>query len=471
MFKTVKKYLQKDFSWIPHENPTHSYPSLTGKLLLRHEIPYEDEKVNQLIAKSILTKVTSIESYPWGHRCRRCGNTKFYLFAKLPHATCGQDCLYCRSCIQMGRVIECKPLFYGSSGFEWPVHEHPCQWDGELTIHQQKAADELVALVRTGNGEKLVWAVCGAGKTEILFPALTEALKKGKRICLATPRTDVVRELLPRLQKSFPEVNIQALYGDSPDKAGDTPFIIATTHQLLRFAHAFDVMIIDEVDAFPFHNDVSLHYASERAAKPQASTIYLTATPRKKQKRRIRSKDLPVVFIPQRFHGHPLPVPQLKLTPTLHRYLQKGELPLKILQKIVHQQQTPRQLLLFLPSIKMAEQMASYLKERNYDVQSVHAEDSQRAEKIQSFRKKEYRVLITTTILERGVTFPSVDVYVIDAGHVVFDEAALVQIAGRAGRSPDDPTGEVIFYHIGKTDEMLDAVESIRYMNKLGRKL
>ncbi|MEC3882783.1 DEAD/DEAH box helicase [Halobacillus sp. HZG1] len=471
MFKTVKKYLQKDFSWIPPENPTHSFSSLSGKLLLRHEIPYEDEKVDYLVAQSILTKVTSIETYPWGYRCRRCGNTKSYLFAKMPHATCGQTCVYCRSCIQMGRVIECESLYYGSSGFEWSVHEHPCQWDGELTRLQQKAADELVALVRTGYGEKLVWAVCGAGKTEILFPALTEALKNGKRICLATPRTDVVRELLPRLKKSFPDVNIHALYGDSPDKAGDAPFIIATTHQLLRFAHAFDVMIIDEVDAFPFHNDPSLHYASERASKPHASIIYLTATPRKKQKRRIHSKDLPAVFIPQRFHGHPLPVPQLKLTPTLHRYLQKGELPPKFLQQIVHQQQTPRQLLLFLPSIKMAEQIAEHLKERNYEVRSVHAEDSQRAEKIQAFRKKEYRVLITTTILERGVTFPSVDVYVIDAGHVVFDEAALVQISGRAGRSPDDPRGNVIFYHIGKTDEMLDAVESIRYMNKLGRKL
>ncbi|GEN54438.1 hypothetical protein HFA01_27000 [Halobacillus faecis] len=316
-----------------------------------------------------------------------------------------------------------------------------------------------------------MWAVCGAGKTEILFPSITEALEKGKRICLATPRTDVVRELLPRLQKSFPNVNIQALYGDSPDKAGNAPFIIATTHQLLRFAHAFDVMVIDEVDAFPFHNDASLHYASDRAAKPQASMIYLTATPRKKQKRRVRSKDLPVVFIPRRFHGHPLPVPQLKLTPPLHRYLQKAALPPKILQQIAHQQQTPRQLLLFLPSIKMAEQIADYLKERNYEVQSVHAEDRGRAEKILAFRKKEYRVLVTTTILERGVTFPSVDVYVIDAGHVVFDEAALVQIAGRAGRSPDDPKGNVIFYHVGKTDEMLDAVDSIHYMNRLGKKL
>ncbi|QGS69179.1 hypothetical protein CV093_15140 [Oceanobacillus sp. 143] len=81
---------------------------------------------------------------------------------------------------------------------------------------------------------------------------------------------------------------------------------------------------------------------------------------------------------------------------------------------------------------------------------------------------KELYVLITTTILERGVTFPSVDVAILDAGHVVFDEAALVQIAGRAGRSADDPTGEVIFFHDGKTEAMVQAIKSIKMMNKRG---
>src|SRR5690625_7203619 len=83
---------------------------------------------------------------------------------------------------------------------------------------------------------------------------------------------------------------------------------------------------------------------------------------------------------------------------------------------------------------------------------SVHAQDPDRENKVQLFREKKIPMLITTTILERGVTFPSVDVVVFDAGHVVFDEAALVQISGRAGRSPEDPTGEVIFFHDGKPE-------------------
>src|SRR5690625_8008674 len=78
------------------------------------------------------------------------------------------------------------------------------------------------------------------------------------------------------------------------------------------------------------------------------------------------------------------------------------------------------------------------------------------------FRENKTHILLTMTILERGVTFPAIDVAVLDAGHIVFDEAALVQIAGRAGRSHLDPTGEVVFFHDGKTNGMYDAIDSIR---------
>ena len=103
--------------------------------------------------------------------------------------------------------------------------------------------------------------------------------------------------------------------------------------------------------------------------------------------------------------------------------------------------------------------------EHTEQLATVHAEDPNRTEKVQQFRNKKLLVLITTTILERGVTFPSVDVAILAAGHTVFDEAALVQIAGRAGRSGDDPTGEVIFFHDGKTDAMVQAIHSIKKMN------
>lgn len=67
-------------------------------------------------------------------------------------------------------------------------------------------------------------------------------------------------------------------------------------------------------------------------------------------------------------------------------------------------------------------------------------------EKVQKMRKQETLILLTTTILERGVTFPHIDVAVLGAEERIFTESALVQIAGRVGRSVEAPTGDVVFF-------------------------
>lgn len=311
----------------------------------------------------------------------------------------------------------------------------------------------------------------------MLFPGITEALICGKRVCLATPRADVVKELYPRLQQAFRAVTIQALYGGSLDKAGTAQLIVTTTHQLLRYQEAFDVIIIDEIDAFPFHADPSLPYAANRAKKSESTTVYLTATPRSKQRKRIQRKQLPHVFVPLRFHGKPLPVPKAKMCFSLKRDLQNLTIPKTIINWLKNRKNPGRQLLIFTPTIMLAEKLQkpfeilllqTGLLHSAKQLQSVHAQDPDRGIKVQAFREKEIVALITTTILERGVTFPSVDVVILDAGHDVFDEAALVQIAGRAGRSPNNPTGEVILFHQGKTEAIHEAITSIKEMNKRG---
>ncbi len=44
---------------------------------------------------------------------------------------------------------------------------------------------------------------------------------------------------------------IALLHGES-EPYFRTPLVVATTHQLLKFYHAFDLLIVDEVDAFPY---------------------------------------------------------------------------------------------------------------------------------------------------------------------------------------------------------------------------
>ena len=88
--------------------------------------------------------------------------------------------------------------------------------EGSLSLGQELAAQGVIEAIKQKN--LFIWAVCGAGKTEMLFYGIEEALQKGERVCIATPRTDVVLELVPRLQEVFPSINVAALYGGSVDR-------------------------------------------------------------------------------------------------------------------------------------------------------------------------------------------------------------------------------------------------------------
>lgn len=448
-----------------------------GKLLLRHEILLEEALFERLLAAQLFKSYPSMVRKKRNNECQRCGNQHSSLFGKIPCQRCHQTHWYCRNCITMGRVLECEPLYVWMHPVSWKKYENPCAWEGKLTVHQEHAATQITLAITNLQAELLIWAVCGSGKTEMLFPGLAEALRRGKRICIAAPRVDVVRELLPRIKRAFSSVNVQALYGGSEDKEATAQLLIVTTHQLLRFKEAFDVMIIDEIDAFPYHCDPTLSFAANRAKARQNTTIYLTATPRKEQQIKMIRKKLPHIFVPIRFHGHPLPVPKMKLAFSLQKKLTNNRLPQPFISWLKERKNPQRQLLIFVPTISLAEKindMVTNILIREQIIISkekctfVHAEDRFRDDKIHRFRKRELIVLVTTTILERGVTFPSVDVAVIDAGHEVFDEAALVQIAGRAGRSVNDPTGEVVFFHDGKTEAMLQAIHAIKLMNRRG---
>lgn len=105
-------------------------------------------------------------------------------------------------------------------------------------------------------------------KTEMIFPLLQHTLDHGGRALVATPRRDVVLELAPRLAKAFPDTSLATLYGGSDERWKDAQLTLATTHQLMRFYQGFDLVIIDELDAFPYHNDPMLAHAASSSCKP-----------------------------------------------------------------------------------------------------------------------------------------------------------------------------------------------------------
>src|SRR5699024_12539591 len=96
--------------------------------------------------------------------------------------------------------------------------------------------------------------------------------------------------------------------------------------------------------------------------------------------------------------------------------------------------------------------------------------DQLRQEKVLLMRAESLDILVTSSILERGVSFKGVQVFVLGANHPVFNTAALVQIAGRAGRKIECPTGNVYFFHNGETKAIKQAIKQIKQMNDLAMK-
>ncbi|MEH7298802.1 DEAD/DEAH box helicase [Neobacillus drentensis] len=443
---------------------------LSGKQLLLEDLPIHLTDIQTHYQNGYITYRKGIERSGDKFICTRCGNKDQQKFASYPCSRCGAQCHYCRHCLMMGRISECTPLI-GWCGPEpdIPLPKNIMAWNGKLSQGQMTASNHVVEAILQ-NQEHLIWAVCGAGKTEVLFAGIEAGIKALKRICIATPRTDVVLELTPRLKAAFPELTIASLYGGSEDRHLFAPLTIATTHQLHRFYHAFDVIILDEVDAFPYTVEESLQHAAIQSRKPNSAMIYLTATPNEKWQRECRTGKRNFTTIPARFHRHPLPVPEFVWSGDWQKQLKKDKFSAIVLRWIEKRLHVGKQVLLFFPHISLMEKALNILKQINPEIEAVHAEDPERKMKVQRMRDKQIPLLLTTTILERGVTFPNIDVAVVGAEDPIFTESALVQIAGRAGRSKDHPDGVVTFFHYGKTEEMLKARKQISSMNREGKK-
>lgn len=431
---------------------------LQGKHLLLDEIPFPLLDLHSHYLNGSIHIEAGLQLKEGELTCLRCGSQQ--AFSSFSCARCKtKDCKYCRNCIVMGKVSSCSPLYSASVPFPTKKSSFSLDWKGTLSSGQREASQAVTRAIER-NEELLVWAVCGSGKTEVLFQGLEEALTQNKTICIATPRTDVVLELFPRIKKVFPSIDLSALYsGSSKDSSR---FVISTTHQLIRYKEFFDVMIIDEVDAFPYNADSSLQYAVEKSRKKHSSLIYLTATPPKSM---IRNHQWNIVRIPARFHGFPLPIPSLTWIGNWRKTIEKEKLPFILIQWIQQQVEDRKPVLLFLPSIKLIDRLTPLLNDY-VKCEGVHSEDKDRVNKVMRFRNNDLPVLLSSTILERGITIPNVSVAVIGAEDDVFTESALVQIAGRAGRSKDYPDGSVRFFHYGKTNEMIAAIRHIKDMNR-----
>ena len=367
-------------------------------------------------------------------KCKRCGNQNLNLFYVKNNK------YYCRACLSFIGDLSC--LSYKIK----PVITR-ARIDYNLSSSQKRIAKEIFLEEK----EIYVKAVCGAGKTECVFPSIEKALQQGKRVGFAIPRKEVVKEIYQRLKEVFPNVFITAVYGGhSRELNGD--IIVFTTHQSYRFENAFGLLIIDEYDAFPFKDNPVLFSFISKVCNQKR--VYLSATFSNEE-----IKDNHSVYLNKRYHYMNIPVPKLKLMIEALQY--------KFIIELCKRKKDNDVIFIFVPTIKDCDRMKRILKQANIKSLVFHSKIIDKENLFILIKKKVYQIVITTTILERGITLESLNVVVFNADHRVFDYRCLIQISGRVGRKKNSPGGYIIFLAKHNTFDIKKAISDIKESNCL----
>ena len=374
--------------------------------------------------------------------CPICGNANpIYIGIKNNHP-------YCRKCL----------TFRGKEADE-PILE-PKNADFALTYRLSKEQKELAKKLVTNykNGiNSLVKAVCGSGKTEIVLSLIKTAIKNGKTVGFACPRRDVIIELYCRFKSIFVNNKITLVYGGHTNKL-DGDLICLTTHQLFRYEKYFDLLIMDEIDAFPYKGNDTLEAFFYRALR--GNYVLLSATPSEEFIKQFKKKGGDVLELFIRFHRHPLPVPEL-ITGN------KPFLLIKLVNLVKDFVKHKKPVFVFTPTIDLCESVFNllhlFIKCGSY----VHSKHPCRSQVINDFRNGKYKYLVTTAVLERGVTIKDLQVIIYLADHSIYDRYSLVQISGRVGRKKEAPEGRVIYLAKRNTIEIKESIIDIQKSNQV----
>jgi competence protein ComFA len=193
----------------------------------------------------------------------------------------------------------------------------------------------------------------------------------------------------------------------------------------------------------------------KKSAKNDAVMIYMSATITEKYKQLIGNKKIEYHLISRRFHKKDLALPVFVRS---DNYL--CDKTYKIISDMYF---LKKPLIIYVGSISKALELKTKLDEKNYNVDYITSETKYKKEVIKAFINEEIDILVSTTLLERGVTFKNINVIVLEADAEVFNEASLIQRAGRVGRIGDE--GLVIFISKFKSLAMINAKKAIAEFN------
>lgn len=392
-----------------------------------------------------INKIKAIET----DICNRCLSKNIYT-----------DAYGIKHCLDCYSYHEITDEMYLYRYVQFKEHKkHLLNLSYNLTDKQIDGSNFLVSCLNNNNFGFLQ-AVCGAGKTEMTFDVIIKALNDYKSVCFVTPRIEVLKEVYQRFKNYFPITTIKILFSENKDYE-NADLLFSTPQQLINFYQEFDLIILDEVDAYPYANNLKLERLVNKSLKDTGIILYMSATINKVFINQIKKGKLEYKSIVSRYHNLDLPVPKLK------RFNNKTALNRKLLSLVQKKIKNLRSVIVFVPTINYGEELENFFIKNNIASEFISSKTVYRKHVIKSFRNKNFYVLIATTLLERGVTFKDIDCIVCNAEHKVFNKESLVQISGRVGRIKDFQEGNITFFYETLSKSIKNCIKEIKEMNRL----
>ena len=361
--------------------------------------------------------------------CSRCGNRDSLLFAYK------NGCYYCRMCLDY-------------QGTKASVSKQIVSKDvtPQINYKLSKGQNRISNNIKRTRKDVYVNAVCGSGKTEIVFNIICETVKKGQRVGFVTPRREIVKEIHERLCEVFPTLKVICVYGGHTSVLkGD--IVVLTAHQCFRFPRKFGLLILDEYDAFPLKGNPNLLNIVNNVSFDRK--VYLSATFTEEELLNKNFENLN-----RRYHKFDLPVPRVYVSSNIINFLH-------LIVFIIKEFNKPK--FIFVPTIKCGLLLSKLLFLFKPLLFTSLTDDKN--DKFKQIKKGQNKIVICTTILERGITVKNLQVIVFNADHKLFDFQTLIQIAGRVGRKKDSPVGKVIFLAKEYTSDINHCIQDIVHKN------
>jgi transcription-repair coupling factor (superfamily II helicase) len=313
----------------------------------------------------------------------------------------------------------------------------------ELTFKFEETPDQKLAIDDVINDmasikpmDRLVCGDVGFGKTEVAMRAAYKAVLDSKQVCILVPTTVLAfqhyNSFLERF-KDFP-VNIELLSRfKTPAQSkeiianlaeGKVDIVIGT-HKLLSDKikyHDLGLVIVDEEHRFGVGHKEKLKLIKENV---DFLTMTATPIPRTLQMSFLGIKDFSLIKTPppnrQSIKTYIIKMDDFTIQQAIRKELSRGG-----------------QIYFVHNKVQNIESIQAYLQDLVPEARIVfaHGQMSEREleKRITSFYKKDFDILLATTIIESGIDIPSANTMIINrADH--FGLAQLHQLRGRIGRS------------------------------------